>query len=95
MNPNPKRPDWRASLELARAAPRCGARTRSGAPCRQAKVAGRPRCRMHGCGTGSGAPSGKRNGAWRHGRRSRAAVVERRRFRSDLRALKALLDLIG
>ena len=29
-------------------APRCGARTRAGSPCRQAAVKGRARCRMHG-----------------------------------------------
>ena len=31
----------------------CGARTRSGAPCRAAKVAGKNRCRMHGGAAGS------------------------------------------
>jgi hypothetical protein len=39
-------------------APRCGARTRSGRPCRQAAVRGRARCRMHGGAKGSGGPSG-------------------------------------
>lgn len=94
MNANPKRPDWRVALALARAAPLCGARTRSGALCRQAKVGGRPRCRMHGGAAGSGGPEGKANGAWRHGRRSRASIEERRQFRSELRALKALLALV-
>lgn len=49
-------------------APRCGARTRAGHPCRSPAVAGHQRCRMHG-GRGSGAPRGNRN-AWRHGTRS-------------------------
>ncbi|WP_404947166.1 HGGxSTG domain-containing protein [Rhizorhabdus wittichii] len=48
--------------------PRCGARTRSGHPCRSPAVNGSRRCRMHG-GKGSGAPRGNRN-AWKHGMRS-------------------------
>ena len=32
---------------------RCGARTRSGRPCRSPAVHGRPRCRMHGCAPGA------------------------------------------
>ena len=49
-------------------APRCGARTRAGEPCRSPAVSGNRRCRMHG-GKGSGAPRGNRN-AWKHGIRS-------------------------
>ena len=48
-------------------APRCGARTRSGSPCRQAAVRGRARCRMHGGAKGSGGPPGSRNGNFKHG----------------------------
>lgn len=47
------------------AAPRCGARTRSGATCRSPAVKGKTRCRMHG-GKGSGAPRGNSN-ALKHG----------------------------
>lgn len=39
-------------------APRCGAKTRAGVPCRQAAVLGRRRCRMHGGAKGSGGPAG-------------------------------------
>ena len=46
-------------------APRCLARTRSGAECRSPAVKGKQRCRMHG-GKGSGAPIGNRN-ARKHG----------------------------
>jgi glucans biosynthesis protein len=46
---------------------RCGARTRSGRPCRSPAVHGRPRCRMHGCAPGAGGPEGERNGNYRHG----------------------------
>jgi hypothetical protein len=64
-------------------APRCGARCRDGRPCRQPAVKGRRTCRMHG-GTG-GAPKGRRNGNWRHGRRTRAAEAEARRFGAVIR----------
>jgi glucans biosynthesis protein len=50
-------------------APRCGARTRTGSPCRQAAVSGRARCRMHGGAKGSGGPPGSRNGNFKHGNR--------------------------
>ena len=45
---------------------RCGARTRSGAPCKSPAVAGKKRCRMHGGAKGSGAPKGNQN-ALKHG----------------------------
>ena len=60
--PKPKPKPEPAALA---AAARCGARTRSGAPCRSPAVGGAGRCRMHG-GKGSGAPRGNRN-AWKHG----------------------------
>jgi hypothetical protein len=40
-------PDWRAMLLLARSAPRCGARTRAGSPCRSPAMSN-GRCRLHG-----------------------------------------------
>ena len=39
-------------------APRCGAKTRRGTLCQSPAVRNRPRCRLHGCGQGSGAPKG-------------------------------------
>jgi hypothetical protein len=39
----------------------CGARTRSGKPCRSPATK-KGRCRLHGGASGSGGPSGKRNG---------------------------------
>jgi hypothetical protein len=59
-------------------APRCGASTRTGRPCRQAAVRGRARCRMHGGAKGSGGPSGARNGNFKHGLWTR----ENKRLRS-------------
>lgn len=44
----------------------CGAKTRSGQPCKSAPVKGKKRCRMHGGAQGSGAPMGNQN-ALKHG----------------------------
>ena len=46
-NPADRLPDWRATLPLAQAAPRCGARNRAGNPCR-APAMPNGRCQMHG-----------------------------------------------
>lgn len=43
---------------------------------------------MHGGATGSGAPSGKRNGAWRHGERSTEAIEQRREVAELIRLLR-------
>ena len=76
-------------------APRCGARTRAGHPCRQAAVKGRTRCRMHGGARGSGGPSGDRNGNFKHGLWTRERVRERRRLRAQIREMRALLRAAG
>jgi hypothetical protein len=57
-------------------APRCGAKTRAGAPCRQPAMRN-GRCRLHG-GKSPGAPRGKRNGNYRHGLRTIEAIAEKR-----------------
>ena len=46
-NPVHRLPDWRVTLPLAQAGPRCGARTRHGAAC-QSPAMPNGRCRMHG-----------------------------------------------
>ena len=71
-------------------APRCGAKTRSGAPCKSAPVIGRLRCRMHGGADGSGAPRGPRNGNYKHGRYTKEVAVTRQWLR---KATKMLRDL--
>ena len=53
--------------------PRCGAKTRSGTPCRSPAVRGKKRCRMHGGAKGSGVPIGNQN-ALRHGRYARKLI---------------------
>jgi hypothetical protein len=69
---------------------RCGAKTRSGAPCKSAPVTGRRRCRMHGGADGSGAPSGSRNGNYKHGRYTAETIATRRWLREATRMLHEL-----
>jgi hypothetical protein len=61
-------------------APRCGARTRSGATCRCPAMPN-GRCRIHG-GLSPGAPRGTANGSYRDGYWTREAVEERKFIRS-------------
>jgi hypothetical protein len=79
-------------------APRCGARTRAGHPCKQAAVSGRARCRIHGGAKGSGGPRGHHNGNFKHGlwtfevRQMRQAVrVQIRDTRTLIQAMKRVL----
>jgi hypothetical protein len=70
--------------------PRCGAKTRSGTPCRSPSVQGKKRCRMHGGALGSGAPRGNSN-ALKHGYYTRTAMAERRQIRELIRQSRKLL----
>jgi hypothetical protein len=69
---------------------RCGARTRSGAPCRAPAVTGRTRCRMHGGAKGSGAPGGNQN-RQEHGLYGRENVAKHRAVMDLIRRSEALL----
>jgi hypothetical protein len=69
---------------------RCGAKTRSGAPCKSAPVTGRRRCRMHGGADGSGAPKGERNGNYKHGRYTAEVAATRRWLRDAVSVLRDL-----
>jgi hypothetical protein len=80
----------RRLANLARA-PRCGARTRAGRPCRQAAVRGRVRCRMHGGAPGAGGPRGERNGNYKFGLWTREAVDMRQRMRRRMRGIRTFL----
>jgi hypothetical protein len=71
------------------AMPRCGARTRSGTPCRRIGNSSNGRCKLHG--GRAGAPAGKRNGNWRHGGESKDAIAKRRLMRAVLRQAANLL----
>jgi hypothetical protein len=66
----------------------CGARTRSGKPCRSPATK-KGRCRLHGGASGSGGPSGRGNGQYRHGERTKAAIAEQRKFSALLKMLRA------
>ncbi len=71
---------------------RCGAKTRSGAPCRGPAMRN-GRCRMHGgLSTGPKTPEGlerSRTARWKHGRYSREARQRRRLMRSVIETFKA------
>ena len=71
------------------ASARCGAKTRSGKPCRSPAVHGKKRCRMHGGAPGSGAPKGNQN-ALKHGEYTKEAIAERREVRGIIRRVKLL-----
>ena len=72
-------------------APRCGAKTRAGHPCRQAAVTGRAKCRMHGGAKGSGGPRGDRNGNFKHGLWTRENLEMRATTRAKVREIRAFL----
>jgi hypothetical protein len=72
--------DLSQRLAQMNAAPRCGASTRSGAPCRCPAMKN-GKCRIHG-GLSPGAPRGKANGSYRDGYWTREAVEERKFIRS-------------
>jgi hypothetical protein len=65
-----------------------GARTKSGKPCRSPATK-KGRCRLHGGASGSGGPLGKRNGQYRHGERTKAAIAEQQKFSALLKMLRA------
>ena len=62
-------------------APRCGAKTKAGTPCRWPAIRGRKRCRLHG-GLSPGAPKGRSNGNYRNGTWTAEAIEERNWLRS-------------
>jgi len=83
------RPDAAAVARML-ASPRCGARTRGGAPCRAPAVAGKARCRKHGGAAGSGGQAGNQNG-WKDGFYSAAEKAERRRIMDFVRECDRVL----
>lgn len=80
-------------MRHANAAPRCTARSkRTGEPCRAAAVKGWTVCRMHGAG--GGAPSGPRNGAWKHGGCTNEALAMRKSVNQLRKLVTATLEEI-
>lgn len=73
------------SLRQMNDAPRCGARTRSGRPCRCPAMPN-GKCRIHG-GLSRGAPRGAANGNYCDGYWTREAVEERKFVRLLVRGI--------
>ena len=94
MSDEPHAPRWRALLDLADAAPLCGARTRKGSSCQSPAMAN-GRCRMHGGkSTGPITSAGlerSRRANWKHGHYSAEAKRQRAVARVELRQLRGLL----
>ena len=70
--------------------PRCGAKTRSGAPCQRIGNSRNGRCILHG--GRAGAPKGERNGSWRHGNYTAEAKADRRHLRRLLRDMRRIVE---
>jgi hypothetical protein len=92
MTDNPMRLTETGSVSQAS---QCGARTRSGAPCKSAPVTGRRRCRMHGGADGSGDPKGARNGNYKHGRYTKEVAATRQWLREAIDMLRELNNAPG
>ena len=69
---------------------RCHAKSkRSGRQCQRWAVEGKRVCYYHGAG--GGGPLGPRNGMWRHGLKTNAAIAERKAVRAMLREMRAVM----
>jgi hypothetical protein len=79
-------------------APRCGAKTRAGTPCRSAAMKN-GRCRMHGGkSTGPRTEEGKariRASRTIHGRYSAESIARKREARTAVRLMRELLQSLG
>ena len=82
---------WQLGLLKANQAPRCGAKTRVGTPCKAPVVKGRKRCRMHG-GASPGAPKGNKN-ALKHGYYTQESIEQRRKAHALIRQMYETLDM--
>jgi len=71
--------------------PRCGAKTRSGGPCRSPAVSGKKRRRMRGGAPGSGAPNHNQN-ALKHGLFTKGAIEERKQVQALIGQSRKLLQ---
>ena len=77
-----------------RLAPRCLAKTRAGTPCQRAAAKGKGVAGCTARAPGSGAPTGERNGMYKHGLWTAEAISERRAVRALLKAAKGTLSAI-
>jgi hypothetical protein len=70
--------------------PRCGAKRRSGEPCKRIGSKRNGRCKLHG--GRAGAPTGERNGRWRHGGATKEAKAQRQALSALLRQAREHLN---
>ena len=79
-------------------APRCGAKTRKGTPCKAPAMAN-GRCRMHGGkSTGPRTPEGlerSRKANWKHGYYSAESIAERKYIQKLLRESRETIEKVG
>ena len=80
-------------VERLNAAPRCGAQTRRGTPCKAPAANGKGRCRMHGGAKGSGAPQGNQN-AFKHGAYSKDSIEFMKQVKAMMRESEELLNAL-
>jgi len=71
---------------------RCLAKTRRGTLCQKPALTGRTRCQLHG--GRAGAPSGPRNGAWRHGNYCREKLESDKAARVRIRHLAMISKMM-
>lgn len=69
----------------------CGAKTRSGLPCKKPPLSGRARCRLHG----GASLSGENHWNFRHGRCTKDERQRAKKTRYELKALEALMYKLG
>src|SRR4030095_5965659 len=72
---------------------RCGAKRRNGLPCKRIGNKRNGRCRLHG--GNAGAPSGERNGRFRHGGQTKEAQKQRRAIRRLIREAASVTSGTG
>ena len=78
---------------------RCGARTRRGTACQKLPMKGKKRCKFHGgSSTGPKTAEGKARIAaahWKHGKRSKRFVEQRKKIWAELRAIERRMRMDG
>jgi hypothetical protein len=74
-------------------APRCLAKTRRGTLCQAPAIRGRSKCRLHGCGKGSGAPRGNQH-ALKHGQSTAQVKAFKKEVRQLIRQSQEVLKKI-
>lgn len=71
--------------------PKCGAKKRKKQEYCKAPAMANGRCRIHG-GLNPGAPTGERNGRYKHGKRTKKYEAEQRQMREIFKKAKAFIE---